>query len=239
MRSILRMLCLVTSFGPNQDTLLPACMQAQYLDHPEVLAMNVSGHVLPVKRDEFQCSAEQLPGSVEWDALHYSGLPTGLQACPEVNCQAACNTTSEHYLVNWNLTLHYATTTTTTIILGALECVHQTSSYGAQWDMHSVHSPTITARPSSDTFSVFVYIQDGLSSATTSPTSTRCGILTSVVTSVNCAHVAPAGGQYLRLVGSFEGQVTSGSATESWCSMTVEGSPAAEPTTGGHLTSTR
>lgn len=238
MRAILRMLCLVQSFGPDQATRLRACMDARYYDHPDVFAMNLTVPAVPVKNDAFTCAAVDLPGSSEWDELHYGGLPTGLQACPETSCQAACNTSSSHYLEHWNSTLAAGTTTTTTVTHSNIDCISQTSSYGIQWDMHSVQSPTVSADPASDMFSIFVYVQDALSSDTTSPTSVQCGILTSVVRSVDCSHVAPSGGQYLRLFGAFNGVVTSGTANPSWCGMTIDGTAASEPTTGGYTTST-
>lgn len=233
MRAILRMMCLVSSFGPDQATRLRACMDARYYDHADVLAMNLTVPIVPPKLGAFTCNAADMPGTPEWDQLHYDGLPTGLQVCPETNCQAACNASSSHYVTDWNLTLASATTTTTTVTHGNIDCLQQTSSYGMQWDMHSVQSPTVTAAPSSDMFSIFVYVQDALSSDTTSPNSVQCGILTSVVRSVDCSQVAPAGGQYLRLFGAFSGVVTSGSANPSWCHMTIDGTIAAAPTSGG------
>eukprot|EP00930_Biecheleria_cincta_P012812 TRINITY_DN11732_c0_g1_i1.p1 TRINITY_DN11732_c0_g1~~TRINITY_DN11732_c0_g1_i1.p1 ORF type:complete len:586 (+),score=80.34 TRINITY_DN11732_c0_g1_i1:84-1841(+) len=238
MRAILRMICLVQSFGPEQATRLRACMDARYYDHADVLAMNLTVPAVPPKQDTFTCSAAEMPGTPEWDQLHYGGLPTGLQVCPETNCQAACNASSSHYVTHWNLTMASVTTTTTTITHGRVDCLQQTSSYGMQWDMHSVQSPTVSALPSSDMFSIFVYVQDALSSDTTSPNSVQCGILTSVVRSVDCSHVAPSGGQYLRLFGAFNGVVTSGTANPSWCGMTIDGTPATTPTTGGVATST-
>jgi len=213
-------------------------MDARYYDHPDVFAMNLTVPVVPVKNDAFTCSAVDMPGSREWDERHYGGLPTGLQACPETSCQAACNTSSSHYLEHWNVTLAALTTTTTTVTHSNIGCVSQTSSYGIQWDMHSVQSPTVSADPASDMFSIFVYVQDALSSDTTSPTSVQCGILTSVVRSVDCSHVAPSGGQYLRLFGAFNGVVTSGTANPSWCGMTIDGTPISDPTTGGFRTNT-
>ncbi|CAK9062279.1 unnamed protein product, partial [Durusdinium trenchii] len=71
MRSIQRMVCLIDSFGPEQKTKLKQC-------DPES------------KLDIFTCNASEVPGSPEFDALHYSHLPDGISACPAVTCEDAC-----------------------------------------------------------------------------------------------------------------------------------------------------
>ncbi|CAE7466418.1 unnamed protein product [Symbiodinium pilosum] len=93
MRSVLRMTCLISSFGPDQKTKLKECMEKSYVKDPAVLAMQIdAGEVVTYhdKLDMFTCNASEVPGTDEFDAIHYKDLPKGIAACPAVTCEDAC-----------------------------------------------------------------------------------------------------------------------------------------------------
>lgn len=93
MRSVLRMTCLIGSFGPNQSTKLKTCMETSYVNDPAVLQMKIDAGDIATyheKLEIFKCNASEVPGTDEFDAIHYANLPKGLSACPVVSCEDAC-----------------------------------------------------------------------------------------------------------------------------------------------------
>lgn len=90
MRSLLRIVCIIDSFGHDQKSKLQACINKDYKQAPEVLLMKITAGEPHSKLDVFACNASEVPGSKEFDAIHYSHLPTGIAACPAVTCEDAC-----------------------------------------------------------------------------------------------------------------------------------------------------
>eukprot|EP00437_Effrenium_voratum_P044277 CAMPEP_0181474890 /NCGR_PEP_ID=MMETSP1110-20121109/40895_1 /TAXON_ID=174948 /ORGANISM="Symbiodinium sp., Strain CCMP421" /LENGTH=636 /DNA_ID=CAMNT_0023600097 /DNA_START=59 /DNA_END=1969 /DNA_ORIENTATION=- len=100
MRSILRMVCLISSFGEDQKEKLQKCMDSNFTQHAEVLEMKIAAGDPAEKLEVFACNASEVPGSTEFDALHYGNLPKGVSACPAVTCASACGVsspTSSHF----------------------------------------------------------------------------------------------------------------------------------------------
>lgn len=233
MRAIKRMTCLSDSFGPNQSEDLPVCMQRRYLNDTDVIAMGISADPAPAKQTQFTCSAENLPGTFEYDAQHYSHLPAGLEVCPEVHCEAACNTSSHLYI----LTLPNTTTTTSRIAAVGYSgmCFRQSNiSSPAFWNLFGEHVPVISAVPGADVSSIDVYLHSNGARPNEMLPSKRCGAISASVRSVNCTWNNPTGGSYLVLNGHLNGQVTVGTQTPSWCALALDGTAVqTEPTGGG------
>lgn len=99
MRSLLRIVCIIDSFGKNQKDKLQACINKNYTQAEEVLTMKISAGYPESKLEIFTCNASEVPGSPEFDSLHYSHLPNGISACPAVTCEDACglSDSSQHY----------------------------------------------------------------------------------------------------------------------------------------------
>lgn len=233
MRAVKRMMCLGDSFGPNQSVELPICIQLRYANDTDVLAMGISADPAPAKKEPFNCSAENLPGTSAYDSEHYSDLPAGLEVCPEVHCEAACNTSSHLYIS----TLPNTTTTASQIAAVGYSgmCYRQSDvSSPMFWSLEGLHSPVISAVPGADVARIDVYLHSSNFHPSEILPSKRCGAITASVRSVNCTWNDPTGGYYLVLNGHLNGDVTVGSQTPSWCALALDGSPTlAQPMGGG------
>ncbi|CAK9069888.1 unnamed protein product [Durusdinium trenchii] len=87
MRSILRMICYIESFGENQAAKLNQCMEKDYTKHPEVVALTLEpGLPDEEKVDAFSCNASETPGTEAFDELHYHDLPVGGSPASHARC---------------------------------------------------------------------------------------------------------------------------------------------------------
>eukprot|EP00440_Ansanella_granifera_P040372 gb/GFBE01043789.1/.p1 GENE.gb/GFBE01043789.1/~~gb/GFBE01043789.1/.p1 ORF type:complete len:677 (+),score=179.48 gb/GFBE01043789.1/:1-2031(+) len=218
MRSVLRMDCLVNSFGDNQAAKLQACIDANYTQDPQVLAMKIDAGDPPPKFEEFQCNAAETPGSPEFEALHYGELPAGLIACPPLNCEDACG------LSNTSLT-YYNTTTPAPDHSNATEalCIKQLSTASAAyWDFGSQQTcGEIGANPSPGVYDIKVYLTDhGPESGVPLSDDDLCGTIYETSREITCSS-KPAG-RYLVMKATLQGDCVFGECVPAWCQMTVD-----------------
>jgi len=219
MRSILRMMCYVSSFGPNQASLLTECMEKDFTQDPEVLAMIIDPGMPETKLDAFACNASETPGTSAFDALHYSELPTGLAACPALHCEEACNgevnISSSRIVAATAAPLPEMTTVST-------KCFKKSASADSvYWDFGSEQAVgAVSADPDSTVSSIKVYLTNKEHGAVL-PSTELCGTITEASKSVECS--ATTGGRYLVMQPFITGTCVFGGCTPSWCMMSVDG----------------
>eukprot|EP00440_Ansanella_granifera_P020176 gb/GFBE01021917.1/.p1 GENE.gb/GFBE01021917.1/~~gb/GFBE01021917.1/.p1 ORF type:complete len:674 (+),score=138.26 gb/GFBE01021917.1/:1-2022(+) len=225
MRAILRMLCLVDTFTGDQTQKINACIATSWVNHAEVLGMDIDAGEPPAPLDPFTCTASDTPGSAEYDALHYAHLPDGLMACPAVHCEDACglSNASNDY---------FATTSPPSAAQPATgRCFSQSGAGGVYWDFGSMQVVgSVAATPSPGT-SLKVYLTNAGPGETVDE-SKLCGTITSAmhagaVHEVSCAPESAA--RYLVLKAEITGGSCSfGDCALSWCEMHIDGKPMAE-----------
>lgn len=97
MRAILKIECLIGSLdAEDQATALETCIDTDYKQDPQVKAFQLV--MAPARKlDAFKCP-DALPGSTEYDEVHYAFLKnySGLQPCPAVHCESACSVSNYH-----------------------------------------------------------------------------------------------------------------------------------------------
>ncbi|CAE7233884.1 unnamed protein product, partial [Symbiodinium natans] len=157
MRSIMRMLCYVSSFGPNQATLLTQCMEKDFTMEPDVLAMSLVPGSPETKLDAFSCNSSETPGTADFDAAHYGSLPTGLAACPALHCEEACN--GEVNVSSMRI-LEATTEPPLPMTTASTKCFKKAGGADAvYWDLGSEQAVgTVSADPSDDVSNIKVYL---------------------------------------------------------------------------------
>lgn len=219
MRSILRMLCYIDSFGEDQAAKLNQCVENDYTKHPEVLALTIEPGVPEAKLSAFACNASETPGTAEFDELHYAHLPTGLASCPQLHCQDICGFV--------NIKAMNASTSTVAPLVEKTtvksQCFKKADSQSAVfWDLGSAQNiGTVSANPSAGVASIKVYLtSSGPGEALAS--SSMCGTSTHTSNSVECS--SKGSGRYLAMEPFVDGTCVFGSCTQSWCLLQVDGS---------------
>jgi len=219
MRSILRMLCFVESFGPDQATKMNLCVEKDYTKHPEVLALTLEPGMPEEKLSAFACNESETPGTRAFDALHYSHLPAGLANCPQLQCQEVCGFVNVKAMDASTSTLAPLVEKTTV----KSQCYKKADSQTAVfWDLGSAQNVgTVSASPSPGVASIKVYLtstgpDDALAA------SSMCGVITPTSKSVECSSKGTA--RYLAMEPFVDGTCVFGSCSQSWCLMEVDGS---------------
>jgi len=235
MRSILRMKCLVNSFGDDQKSKLSQCMSADYRADPQVTGFRITLPALPAKLSGMTCSKEEIPGTTEFEAKHYGDLPSGLTACPGTQCQDICdlaaNSSYDASAASTNASKLGETTTTTTRHLRTCYKATPGSNGFVFFDLGApVPVTTITTRLAADTDKVQFYLTDS-SPYTVPPALDSCGNATAL-TSFTAHCEAHGGARYIAARGFLLGALVHGSsasAMPSWCSMEVNSAPFVSP----------
>eukprot|EP00931_Biecheleriopsis_adriatica_P105548 TRINITY_DN80114_c0_g1_i1.p1 TRINITY_DN80114_c0_g1~~TRINITY_DN80114_c0_g1_i1.p1 ORF type:complete len:632 (+),score=111.20 TRINITY_DN80114_c0_g1_i1:69-1964(+) len=220
MRIILRLLCLVDSFGPQQKTKLTECIAKNFTQDPQVLKFLIDAGEPPSKL-EFTCVRSEVPGTAEYDAIHYSHLPGGTEACPAVHCTSACgynnsgSTFYQHDLVA-QVNNSYSKGT-------CFKPLSTSTAAGVYWDFGTASNPgTISLQPGFHIVGIDVYTTITAPGGTLLATE-KCGRITHAARNTDC-HGHPAA-RYLALVPvTGEGhECIHGDCGTSWCEMMVDG----------------
>eukprot|EP00439_Symbiodinium_sp_Y106_P018679 s7452_g2.t1 len=221
MRSILRMLCYVSSFGPNQAALLTQCMEKDFKEDPDVLAMNIDLGTPETKLDAFSCNSSETPGTAEFDAAHYGDLPAGLATCPQLHCEEACN--GEVNISSMQILSATTASPLPEMTTASTKCFKKAGGADAvYWDLGSKQAVgAVFADPSDDVSSIKVYLTNS-EHGTVLPTAELCGTITEESKTVDCG--ARSGARYLVMQPFITGTCVFGGCTPSWCLMTVDGS---------------
>ncbi|CAK9005468.1 Uncharacterized protein SCF082_LOCUS8610 [Durusdinium trenchii] len=214
MRSILRMICYIESFGENQAAKLNQCMEKDYTKHPEVVALTLEPGLPEEKVDAFSCNASETPGTEAFDELHYHDLPVGLAKCPQLQCQDVCG------FVNVKA-MNVSTTSLAPLVEKTTvksHCFKKGESQTAVfWDLGSAQDVgTVSAIPSAGVARIKVYLtntgpEDPLASTA------QCGTITIGSKTVSCSSRGAA--RYLVLEPFVDGSCVFGGCTQSWCLM--------------------
>ncbi|CAE7255297.1 Trpa1 [Symbiodinium pilosum] len=210
-----------SSFGPSQAAKLTECMEKDFAQDPEVLAMAIEPGVPETKLDAFSCNVSETPGTPEFDAIHYGNLPSGLATCPQLHCEEACNG-------NVNISSIRALDATTAAPLPEMttvptKCFKKAGGSDAvYWDLGSEQSVgTVTADPAATVSSIKVYLTNAEHGAVLASTE-LCGTITEKSKSVECG--ARSAARYLVMQPFITGTCVFGGCTPSWCGMMVDGS---------------
>eukprot|EP00434_Breviolum_minutum_P014516 symbB.v1.2.012801.t1/scaffold884.1/size313170/13 len=219
MRSILRMLCYIESFGPDQATKMNLCVEKDFTKHPEVLALTLEPGMPEEKLSAFACNESETPGTQAFDEIHYSHLPAGLANCPQLQCQEVCGFVNIKAMDASTSTLAPLVEKTTV----KSQCYKKADSQTAVfWDLGSAQNVgTVSASPSPGVASIKVYLtstgpDDALAA------SSMCGVITPTSKSVECSSKGTA--RYLAMEPFVDGTCVFGSCSQSWCLMEVDGS---------------
>jgi hypothetical protein len=100
MRGVLRMLCLIDTFigGGDHSSKLQECINKDFSSDSQVTALELPKYTAPEMLGKFNCSWWELPGTPEYDEIHYAHLAnyTGLYPCPPMDCHESCDIIQAH-----------------------------------------------------------------------------------------------------------------------------------------------
>jgi len=239
MRAILRMLCLVDTFNKkDQGALIAACVDKDFTSHPQVLNLTLTYGTAFPKISPFVCDPSEIPGTAEWNAAKYGGLPEGLGVCPGTSCPTVCDLSLGK---NVSRIIEVTTTTTTTLYEEKGTCYKQVApTVPVVFALNSATAIiSVSLKPSPDTKSIKVSLTN---SRWDRSQDKLCGAIPTATSGFDVSCTAQGTGLYLVLEGELIGTQVSGviQAVPSWCHMmTKSGNPTApyfamdaEPETG-------